>query len=199
MGRAIRDALAARRLKRRIRKARRCALDEVGEGDVVRVAGMARPLGPALEAPLSRRACVYYDIVIYAWDDASDVWRIGSEREHVAFTLADRGRTVVVDPARATISATFDHTTRWDPQQPPPSAVADLLARSRLRRNWSEIRQVECCEAVLELDEIIAVVGMAEREPDPRGASAGGYRDGSLATRLRFGGELLISDDPSTV
>jgi hypothetical protein len=57
---------------------------------------------------------------------------------------------------------------------------------------------VECSEAIVELDEAIAVVGAAEREPDPTGSATqlGGYRDGSLATRLRFSGPLLISDDP---
>ena len=191
-------------MHRRIRAAKRTRLAEVTEGEIVRVTGIARPLGPALEAPLSLRACVYYGIVVHAWDHAGRVRELGSEHERVAFTLADGADRVVIDPALASVSSAFDHVARWSPRQPAPAAISALLARCGLaKRDWSRTRTVECSESVLELDEAIAVVGAAEREPDPTAAPAGGYRDGSLAMRLRFAGSrrdpLLISDDPSAL
>jgi hypothetical protein len=123
IGRALRRALDSRRLHKAIRSARRTALADVAEGELVRVTGIARPLGPALEAPLSLRACVYYDIVIHAWDFEGRVRAVGGEHERTVFSLVDGEQRVVVDPERARVSSTFDHVTKWRPSDRPPAEV----------------------------------------------------------------------------
>jgi len=204
VGRAIQRLMQARRMNKRIRAAARTELAAVREGEIVRVTGTARPLGAALEAPLSLRACVYYGVVVHAWDQLGNVRVLGHEDERLPFTLVDGEARAVVDPKIATVSSAYDHVTRWRPRAPAPDAVEALLARLGLARHlWMGTSVVELSEAVLELDEAISVVGAAEREPDPTATPVGGYRDGSLATRLRFAGSsrdpLLLSDDPSTL
>lgn len=201
VGRAIQRVLQARRMNKRIRAARHTELSQVREGEIVRVTGIARPFGPALEAPLSLRACVYYGIVVHAWDRDGTVRVIGHEDERLPFLLVDGDARAVIEPKIATVSSAYDHVTRWRPTERPPEAVTALLARLGLaQRLWMGTSVIELSEAVLELDEAIAVVGAAEREPDPTAVPVGGYRDGSLATRLRFAGSardpLLLSDDP---
>ena len=61
-------------------------------------------------------------------------------------------------------------------------------------RDWSQTRAVEVSEAIIELDEKIAVIGTAMREPDPDVAPAG-YRDGDVPARVRIF-PTTISDDP---
>ena len=113
VGRALRAVLDARRLKREIRKARRCALDDIAEGKL-RVGGIARPLGPALEAPVSRRACVYYGIVIYAWDRQGGSAGSGASMSTSRSRCSDHGHRAVIDPSPATVSAAFTHALESD-------------------------------------------------------------------------------------
>ena len=68
-----------------------------------------------------------------------------------------------------------------------------------VRRDWFNTDLVQYREAIIEVDETIAVLGAGVREPDPDAAPTGMYRD-SGPQRLRFTGTaknpLLISDDP---
>ena len=204
----MRRTLAMRRLRRDICAVPRRSLADVAEDAVVRVTGIARPLGPVLEAPLSGRVCVCYAIVVYEWRRDGSVSQLTTEEERVEFALDDElDDHAVIDPANATVSVAFDHTTEWFPRGiSSPAAMALLERRGFTGRTWkepwSETRSLECCEAIVEVDERIAVVGTGIHEPDPRAPPAAGYRDGARAQRLRIAGSsrqrLVISDDPRT-
>ena len=185
--RYVQKLLADRRSYRQQRRVPRCKLAEVVAGAEVRVAGIARPYGVALEAPLSRRICVCYAIVVHDWRVDRSLKTVRVEQQRMPFLLEDGGASAVVDPRAAQMSALFDYQARWVPGQD-----RSILARVGVQdRDWSYTRVVELEEAIIELDERIAVIGIAERET---GVPAG-YRDDASPTRLRIY-PTTITDDP---
>jgi hypothetical protein len=191
--RALKRSFAERRQRRALRRVERCSLAALVEGRPVRVTGRARPFGPAIEAPLSRRICVCYAVVIYDWHFDNSVRVIHTTQGRAPFALQDAGLVAIVDPSRAQMSAQFDHTTSLSPP-------ADRAARAWLEalgvpdRDWSRTRGLELDEAIIELDEPIAVIGGAFQEPDLDAAPAS-YRDGERPLRWRLE-PTAISDDP---
>ena len=192
--RAIKTRLADRRLRKLLRETKTYGLGDLPEDTFGRVTGMVRPLDKQLiEAPLSGRLCVYYDISIEPQTGEGTTLRVlASEQDAIPFVLEAGGQRAVVDPAHAQISAGFDCVV--SSKEPTPRSLA-LLARYR----WRGDGLVMCREAILEADEMITVVGAGVREADPDATTAAGlYRDGRQ-TRLRLTGAakypLLISDD----
>jgi hypothetical protein len=191
MLKALRRAYDERRQRRRDRRVPRRTLAALVEGERLRVIGIARPLGPALEAPVSRRVCVCYGLVIYDWHHDRSVRVIDVAQGRAPFTLVDGDARAVIDPARARMSAMFDETMSLRPHL----ASDDKLARLGITgRDWSRTDVLEIEEAVIELDERIAVIGSAFREPDLDVAPSS-YRDGTAPTRWRIE-PTTISDDP---
>jgi hypothetical protein len=186
----VRRSLAERRELRRLRRIPRSALATVVEGSEVRVVGLARPLGPALEAPLSGRICVCHAVVIYEWRADGSVRIAYTDQARVPFMLAEDDDRAVVEPGHAALSAGFDHERRMIPAD----AHAILASLGVHDRDWSAATALELAEAIIELDERIAVIGTAIREPD-LDASPLGYRDGDRPVRLRLI-PTTISDDP---
>nr|HEX4313895.1 hypothetical protein [Kofleriaceae bacterium] len=198
----VRNLVASRRLRRAFADAPRRTLAELGEDELACVTGRVRPVGPMLEAPLSRRVCAYYTVVVMEVSDGRRS-QLASEQSGVAFALEHDGHRAIIDPAYARISAGFDHATRsrgaFDATPDQRSALDRL---GLVRRDWFMTSSLEYREAILELDELIAVVGAAVREPDPDAEVSGLYREGG-GTRLRLTGSarfpLLISDDPASI
>ena len=192
----IRDAVAARRVRRLLAGMPRTPLGELPEDTPGRVTGIARPLAKrVLEAPLSGRLCVYYAIVVDAVR-AKRYKHLASEQDAVAFLLDDHGHHAVVDPTAARVSSAFDEVVRITGDTAPTARAAAILARHRLLDgNWRFFTEVRLREAVIEVDEAITILGAGTREPDRDRAAE--YRDG--ATRLRLTGSprfpLVISDD----
>ena len=203
---AVGDSLFADyRLRRRLRKAPRAELGSLDESTVARITGTVRPMGKRLlEAPLSGRLCVYYSItVVAAREHLGQRTTIGSEQDAMTFVIEDASGRAVVDPEHAQISVAFDFVSESkaafdaDPQQ-----RATLERMGLVKRDWFNTDLLQYREAILEVDEVIAVYGAGVREPDPDAAPTRMYRD-SGPQRLRFTGTarypLLISDDPRTL
>lgn len=190
--RAIKNRLADRKLRKLLRDTPTYPLGMLPENTLGRVTGAVRPLGKLIEAPLSGRLCVYYDISIEPQAGNGTTLRVlATEQDAIPFVLEAGGHRAVVDPAHAQISAGVDHVV--SSKEPTPRSLA-LLDRYR----WHGDGFVMCREAVLEADEQITVVGAGVREADPDAPPTAGYRDGGQ-TRLRLTGAakfpLLISDD----
>lgn len=203
---AFREGLFADlRLRRRMRKAPRAELATLDENTFARVTGTVRPMRKRLlEAPLSGRLCVYYSItVIAAREHLGQRTTIGSEQEAMTFLLEDATGHAVIDPDHARISVAFDYVSESKAAFDADPKQRAILERLRLvRRDWFNTDLLQYREAILEVDETIAVFGAGVREPDPDAARAGMYRDRG-PERLRFTGTarypLLISDDPRTL
>lgn len=202
--RRIRGALETLRLRRQIATTPLRALADVGDGDQARLTGIARPLGAALEAPLTGRACVYYAAVVLEHRTTGHIHELASEQDGVTFVIEDGAHRAIVDPAYARVSAGFDPAGRarsWRESSAAQQALLDRVGK-RGRYGGVERRELEFREAVIELDEPIAVVGIGCVEPDPGAAPNGLYREG-VPTRLRLIGSarrpLIISDDPKSI
>jgi len=202
--RTLRERLAERRLRRRLRGTPRRRVAELAEDTLARISGVARPLDAVLDAPLTGRACIYY----FVWVDEQErtgraVRCIASEQKCVPFLLDDEGVRAIVEPIAATIWARFDHARTIEGTNEIGARERELFARQQIAPNEWWTKRLLLREAVIELDERIAVVGAGVREPDPSAMPASGlYRD-EAPTLLRLTGSrrfpLVITDDPESL
>lgn len=191
------------RLPRQLPDATPAELGSLDENTFALITGKVRPCTKRLlEAPLSGRSCVWYSIDVIAIN-GDRFTSIGTTHEGITFLLDDATARAVVDPDRSRISVAFDHVTSSkaafdaDPQQ---RAVLERLGL--IKRNWFLTEEVVYREAIIEVDDTLAIYGAGVHEPDPDAAPTGMYRD-SGPQRLRFTGTakypLRISDDPRTL
>lgn len=193
----------ARRHRALMRGATRYTIGEMPENTFGKVVGRARPANKRLiEAPLSGRLCVYFEVAIDAMVGPSMVRQLAFEQEGIAFVLEDDTGRAFVDPANAYMSTAQDNVTTSTLALASTRQEA-LLVRHGLsgRRVPFGVDQLRYREAIIEADERVAVFGGGVREPDPD-ADPASYRD-SVATRLCLIGTdqfpLFISDDPAAL
>jgi hypothetical protein len=186
-------------IARAIRKAPRRTIAEFPEATPARLVGKVMP-GEHLNAPLTGRACVFYEAIVEERPRNRGMWRtIIHETRGTPFTVDDGTGTALVDPAGARLAVVNDATYRsgrFDDATPVEEA---FLARHGVTSTgWFLNKTLRYREGAIEIGETVAVRGIAVREPDPDGAArATGYRD-APPTRLRLSSSprlpLLISD-----
>jgi hypothetical protein len=197
---AVGRSLADRKHRRWMRKAPTFLIRDMPENTFAKIVGHARPFrGRALEAPLSKRKCVYYDISIDLMTDANSYLRtIATYQDGLPFVLQDNTGAAIIDPAHAFVSSGIDATATSNGHDVTDTQKA-LLQRASVGVAIDDSLRYR--EAVLEIDEMVAIFGGGIREPDPDGVGAMTYRD-SAPTRLHLTGTakfpLFISDDPRT-
>ena len=184
-------------IDRRVRRSRRLAIAELPDGMIAAVRGRARPApgAAALAAPLSRRACLYYEVEVQAFDPIASMWVIvHAEARGNAFLLEDDSAAALVEPGGWLISV--DRGARFTPiSGPTAEAVRVLLARRGL--DWLCRRQLRARERLLQDGQLVAALAAGMREPDPDPAAApGDYRASALRPVLRAGrgAPLYITD-----
>lgn len=187
-------------IDRRVRRARRLAVSELADGVVAAVRGRARAAdgGDALMAPLSRRACIYYEVEVQAFDPGSVMWvTLYVEGRGRAFFLEQDGEAVLVEPGSWRISV--DRDARFAPAGAASAAVRALLARRGSA--WVCRRRLRARERVLRDGQLVAALGTVVCEPDPDPAAAPvDYRSAALHRVLRSGrgAPLYITDHVDT-
>lgn len=202
---SLRARLSDLRLRRRLRKVPAVQIADAPENAQVRLVGHVRPLaGRVLEAPLSGRRCVYYAVEVIERQAVFGRARSGPllamEQDAIAFVLEDGSARAVVDPAHALVSAGTDRAQRSVAAFDATPPQRELLGRHGLiRRDWWGTVGLSYREAILELGELVTVVGAGTRVHDPEARPTGAYRDGpelrlQLTGTARF--PLTISDDP---
>jgi hypothetical protein len=183
-----------------MRKAPRYELADLPENTFGKVVGVVRPSNKRLlEAPLTGRLCVYYEVYVDAMSGESLVRTLAGEQEGIAFVLVDGEARALVDPAHALLSTEIDvmstSTLRLVSDRQQALLVRFGLSGERVR--FSDGLRYR--EAVIEADKRIAVFGGGVREPDPE-ADSQSYRGEGVPTRLCLIGTskfpLFISDDP---
>ena len=191
--------------RRTLRKARHVTIAEFPEGAPARIVGRVED-GERLTAPLSGRACVFYEAIVeqYHSNGKSGSWRTIIRESHgVPFALDDGTGRALVDPSGAQLAVEKDSTTRSGSFDDATPVEESFLARHGMQsKGWMLNKRLRYREGALEIGETIAVCGLAVREPDPDGAArATGYRD-ALPTRLHLSSSpklpLLISDYADT-
>jgi hypothetical protein len=200
----VRDRLADRRMRHYLQAAPRRAIADLVDGEPARVCGRIAPYGDeVLVAPVSGRSCAYYSLVV---DHVVPIelgrgtrfqLDVARTQDGMAFEIVDDTGRAVVDPLHASVSSRFDYAS--SKLRGHATALIDKLG---LERSFGRKEQFRFREAVLALDEPIAVFGAGVRETDPDAASRAGerdYRDG-VPMRVRMTGTarypLMLSDDP---
>jgi hypothetical protein len=186
------------RLARRLRRAATHTIAEFPDTTLGRIIGRAGVETEQLVAPLTGRPCLYYVATVLE-QQGKAMRTVIEERRGVPFVVDDGTGRAIVDPtpsetrllldvdARST-SGTFDD---------PTEAERAFLARHDQRGTRGRFNRGLCYrEAVVEIGETVAVLGVGEREPDPD-APPGDYR--SQPSRLRVRGTpaapVVISDE----
>jgi len=196
IGAWIRD----RAVRRELLTAPRVRLADLPEDMLGRVVGTVQAAGPVLEAPLTKRLCVYYAFELQLWRGSAGPVALRDEQQAVPFTLVDGGESARVDTQSAKISSDFDRGVRvaWKGLDYKDHRLLETWNVPLPERGTAYYFR----EAAIELDDTICIYGAGTREFDSRlgGDSPGvAYRDGAK-TRLHLTGSerfpLVISDDP---
>jgi hypothetical protein len=194
----------ARRLKRRIRNAPKFPIAQLPEDALGRVIGRARPTYQTLVGPLTGRPCVYYIAVVEEQRSTgrSSYWAtVISETAGVPFMIEDDTGRALIDPSGAQVALDFDgRSSSGTFRDADPVQEAFLVKHGKSSTGWVFNKSLRYREAMIEVGEMIAVLGSGVREPDPDAPPEAAYR-GAPATRLRLTSSprfpLVISDDPN--
>lgn len=197
-------------MRRRLRNAARVRIKDLQEGVPARIVGKARALAPdkALAAPLTNRPCVIYiatvDQRVHDHSSGKDMWQhLARHEERTPFLVDDASGKVVVEVDGAVIDVEFDRDEMIRPQQCPPH-IEKFVDHHRMpgafRVSWDD-GKVRYREAIIGIEEFVAVLGIGIEEPDPDGVPDDAYR-GTQKMRMRMASskqvQVLISDAPET-
>jgi len=196
---ALSRYFADRKHRRWMRRAPTFLVRDMPENTFAKIVGHVRPFRErALEAPLSKRLCVYYDVSIDAMAGNSMVRTLASVQDGIPFLLKDHTAAAVIDPAHAFVSSGIDALSASSLNNAGENERALLLRTNLSHRRIGMGDSLRYREAILEIDEMVAVFGGGLREPDPDGVAMT-YRDGA-PMRMHLTGTakfpLFISDDP---
>jgi len=185
------------KIKRALRNAARWPIGELPENTHGRVVGRARAVDQTLLSPLSGRSCVYYELQVLDTDGKAKVTLL-REAKGVPFLIEDDTGRALIDPRDAEITLDFDHETKSGHGDNATRVEEALLARHGQRtKGWLFNKVLVYRESVIEVGELVAVLGSGVREADPDGEPGALYR-GAPPTRLRLTSStrfpLVISD-----
>jgi hypothetical protein len=190
------------RAKRILARRRRTPIrDAAGPG--LRVTGRVRLRGKALEAPVSGRACVAFQLAVQA--HSRNGWRTVLElREAGPFVVADESGQALVDTAEPFVLALVASeagSTGWTGRLNPErrQALQALLGARAL--HWQGgAKNLRYQESILDAGRLVSIGGQGVREASPEGPRANLREPGEwLVLRGRAGEPLLISNAPETL
>lgn len=183
------------RVRRELRQARRVALADVKDGEIVRVTGRVRAIETGLRAPLSGRHCVYYLATAEPVHDrrGSSGWGEVREERYVDFLVEDASGAARVSMRAPRVAIVRDLHTRSGTFDDANEAEEVFLRRYGAK-STSELglnRDLRYFEGALEVGEEVTVLGRAHIE----------VREGQRVVTLEAppGGSVLVSDDPRVV
>lgn len=195
----------ARRIKSQLRNARAVAIGQLAENTVGKIVGSAHSIGHQLVGPLTGRPCLYYICLVeqHVSTGRSSYWKqIIREEMGVPFQVVDASGRAIVDPRGAEMALTFDGNSKSGTfNDADPVQEAFLQRHGKSSKGWVFNKGLRYREAMIEVNETVAVLGQGIREPDTAMAPSGDYRSGP-PTLLRLTSSpkfpLVISDDTST-
>ena len=193
----VRLRLAERRMRKMMRGLPWTRIADLPEDTLGKVSAIVRPHGAVIEAPVSGRPCVYYSVIVEEERTTGATALLAREQDCATFTLEDHGAHAIVAPVAATFWVGFDYIEEVRLARELSPRARELCARHHAAFHYWTSKEVRVREAVIELDDRIAVVGAGVREP-VRPGEARLYRDADtnvlrLAGAPRF--PLLVSDE----
>jgi len=187
------------RIRRALQRAPRVDIHEARAGDVVKIIGKVASAGAQLQAPLSGRACVLYDVLVLQ-RYGNNGWReIIRETNAVDFLVEDETGRAIVQTRPIRLHAEND---RWFDSgfmnDATPQLEAFLEKHGKESGGLMFNKTLRYQECVFEAGELVAALGEAgwERDPDPDHAGEG-YRDAPKRLVIApHEGAVILSDEP---
>lgn len=183
------------RYRRKLRRAERRQVAEVGEGEVARIVGKVRATEPLLRSPLLGRPCVAY-VTRVRQTEAMGPGLLLHDANAVPFVLDDATGHALVTATDAHLALAMTSIAEGRPIR-----ALDPLPRE-FARSLHPDRRVDVDEGVIAEGDLVAVLGAGTREADPdAGPRELDYR--TIGTRLVLVSSkrypLTISNEPETL
>ncbi|MGE0788330.1 MAG: hypothetical protein AB7S26_21835 [Sandaracinaceae bacterium] len=191
------------RAKRAMKSVARTTIKDAPDGEKVRVTGRVECDAP-LYAPLSGRACAAWRVIVRE-KRGKHTYTLVDDSEVTAFRLVDGDDRAHVDESYVKVVLDEDASGSTGLFGEPPPELVDFLAdRGHSTQGFFLSKTLWYREGVAEIDETVAVMGLARWEADPeKRAQAAGYRTVSQPERLVLcapdDGPLLMSDHHDVV
>jgi len=192
------------RILRELKKSRKKSLNSIKKNEYAKVIGISKPIKAPLTAPLSDRICVYYHVTIEVKRDKN--WRkIIDHTESQDFFIVTNTEMAMVktsdlNPSFKHIHLVndFNKTTGFR-NDAPEKLEAYLKAHNKKSTSvFGFNKQMRYREGVIELDEPIAVKGMAEWQK--LNTPMEGYSYSKIITLTGTKKQkLLVTDEPKAL
>jgi hypothetical protein len=175
------------RLKRRLRRTPACPISALGSDTPGRVVGTARTHRETLEAPLTGRECLYYEVEVTE-KRGKHTRRVLREVEGVEFVVDDGSGRALVDPRTADVVLDVDGSSSSGTFHDANPAEEALLARHGVSSTgWVFNKSLRYRESIIGVGEQVAALACSAR------GSTGGPRLVAPPD-----GRIVISDSRST-
>ncbi|HZS38442.1 MAG TPA: hypothetical protein VFF06_16520 [Polyangia bacterium] len=192
------------RFKRALKTLAFTPMREARDGRVNKIAGTLEYAAAPLTAPLSGRACAWYEVIVEELKGRGGPRQILREERRQLFFLRDAdGTRALVRTAHARTLLVKDANFSSGTFNDPSPVLEEFMRRHGIEpRGLLFNRSLRFREGVLEAGERVVAAGVARWEADADSGSVGGaYRE--TPRRLVLDGSekapLLISDDPSAL
>ncbi|WP_405294974.1 hypothetical protein [Algibacter sp. Ld11] len=192
------------RMLREFKKTRKKSINSIKRNEYAKIIGKAKHVGEPLVAPLSGRKCVYYHVVVEVKGDKS--WRkIINDVKSQDFFVATSSEMVMLKTSNLRADSKYIHLVKDFSKNSgfrndaPEQLEAYLRKHSKKSTGLFGInKQMRYKEGVIELDENIAVKGIAEwkslNEPIE------GYSYSKILTLTGTKKQkLLVTDEPKAL
>lgn len=155
------DDRATNDLIKRARTLAAVPIAQIPEGQVVRALGQVRPI-ETLSAPLDRRPCVSWRVMVSVLSPAEDAqWELVSEHTGgTPFVLADGTGECCIDPRTAAFGLVGGRARTFKRGQALPSNVASYCVDRGLSLDDLRCKSIYVVEQILPVDAKISVAGV---------------------------------------
>ena len=186
------------KLKRLLRATPVCPLAQLTAHDAGRVVGKARAYRETLDAPLTGRKCLYYEVIVN--QKSGKHWhRILRETQGVEFLVDDGTGKALVDPNRAEVVVTIDGNSGSGTFDDADPAQEALLARHGHKSTGLMFNKtLRYTEAIIGVGEQVSALGRRAEASSASRGSAAGAAAGAVPLAGAANGKVVISDCRST-
>jgi hypothetical protein len=172
--------------EQRFRRTRRTAVAALDENQARKIVGRVRVSGEELEAPLSGRPCVLYEVQVESRTEGSAFFRPVTEVKAVPFWVEEGERRVLVVPSCVRTWLVPQLAKNTGVLHEPPETLLQFLrlhGRS-VRIEWGR-QPLAYREGTIADGDTVAVIGVPRSEADPEaGRELMGYRMAPVRVRM---------------
>ena len=191
------------RMLREFKKTRKKSINSIKRNEYAKIIGKAKHVGEPLVAPLSGRKCVYYHVVVEVKGDKS--WRkIIDDVKSQDFFISAASEMAIVKTSNLRADSKYIHLVKdfsknsGFRKDAPENLEAYLKKHGKKSTGMFGVnKQMRYREGVIEIDENIAVKGMAEWES--LNEPIKGYSYSKILTLTGKKQKLLVTDEPKAL